>query len=442
MDKKGDRQLAIALQSELKSYGMEPASLPQVVDYSHSEYLPPVGEQNENSCVGWATGYYLRTYQQAKDIGWEVRESGSRVDSHTFSPSFIYNQVNHGVDEGAYLEDAAKLLINKGAATLESFPYVPGDYHTQPEQDAIESAYPHRIGEWRILYTENDTDQYIIQKTKEYLNTGDLVVAGSKIGFKFHYPYIDQNGRSIITTDYYPSYKHAYTIVGYDDNMVTSDGIGAFKLVNSWGQQWGDKGFSYISYKAFAVNGVEGFVFTDLVNSQCKDLNLDVNSSVIFKMNFSGMGRFDIKIKSENNQLIYEENNLEGKQGLNVYTWNGKDMEGNITEDGFYNLLIFTYGNHKPKPSFDYSFHKSNKVESASSSAYIYENVIRYVDIPITFKSDGVMGIKVIYNNMVYNVISGQAVKEGESKVYRIEKNDFDFNKKDLNQIRLVVDIR
>ncbi len=441
-NKQGDRALAGALDTELKEYGIEPASLPLKVDYSDSEYLPPVGRQNENSCVGWSVGYYLRTYQQAKDIGWEVRGSDSGIDRHIFSPSFIYNQINEGVDEGAYIEDAAELLKNQGAATLEWFPYIPGDYYTKPDEDTIQSAYPHRIREWRVLFTQNDSSQYIIQKTKEYLNTGDLVVAGSRIGSEFLEPHIDRNGNSIITTDYFPSYNHSYVIVGYDDSLVTFDGIGAFKLVNSWGREWGNEGFSYISYKAFTANAIEGFVFTDLVNGVQEELNVDVISTVAFNMDFSGKGRFDIKIKDESNELIYEESNLPGEQGVNTFTWNGKDSGGNIAGDGVYKLSVITYKNNTPKPSFEYLFNKAGKIERASGSAYIYEDVIRYVDIPITFKSDGILNIKIVYNDAKHDIISSQAVKAGESKIYRIQKKEFDFNNKDLEQIRVIIEIQ
>ncbi|AEC51844.1 hypothetical thiol protease [Pyrococcus sp. NA2] len=43
---------------------------------------------------------------------------------------------------------------------------------------------------------------------------------------------------------------HAVTIIGYDDNATTPDGKGALLMVNSWGEEWGDKGFWKYSYEA------------------------------------------------------------------------------------------------------------------------------------------------------------------------------------------------
>jgi hypothetical protein len=51
---------------------------------------------------------------------------------------------------------------------------------------------------------------------------------------------------------------HAVTIVGYDDNKVYGVGPaekGAFKLANSWGTNWGNRGFFWVSYEYFKTKG-------------------------------------------------------------------------------------------------------------------------------------------------------------------------------------------
>lgn len=43
---------------------------------------------------------------------------------------------------------------------------------------------------------------------------------------------------------------HAYMIRGADDNIVCPDrSRGAFRIINSWGTAWGDKGRAWLSYK-------------------------------------------------------------------------------------------------------------------------------------------------------------------------------------------------
>ncbi|HZK85444.1 MAG TPA: hypothetical protein VFC58_12420 [Desulfosporosinus sp.] len=80
-----DSQLKNSLVDKLKSGGLNLTQLPSKIDFSQSSYLPPVGAQKENSCVAWSVGYYLRTFQQAKDLRWIVGNN----PSHIFSSSYL-----------------------------------------------------------------------------------------------------------------------------------------------------------------------------------------------------------------------------------------------------------------------------------------------------------------------------------------------------------------
>lgn len=431
------------IEAELRQYGLDPSALPPKVDYSGSKYLPPVGEQHENSCVGWSVGYYLRTYQQAKDFMWDVKQNDHIISGHVFSPSFIYNQINNGIDKGSSLADAAQLVLNTGAATMLDFPYITGDFYTRPSQDVIADAYPHRVREWSRLFSKYDIpDQEIVQRVKQYLNTGDLVVAGGNIGYSFCYPRKDKNDISIITVESNTPFKHAYVVVGYDDTYISADGTGAFIILSSWGNDWGDQGFCHISYKAFVANIIEGFVFTDLINNVQGRVNVSLNDLVSFNVEFSGACTYDFSILNENRDLVYERKGLAGNTGFNSFTWDGNDMEGNKAADGQYALNLTTYNNGRPGKPVTYVFEKKGKTESISCNTHVTDCYIQSVEIPITFKADGVMDIKIDYAGTLYNFVIGEQVKAGNSTVYSIDKSIFDFNNKDLNKINIVIDIK
>ena len=42
--------------------------------------------------------------------------------------------------------------------------------------------------------------------------------------------------------------NHSVTLVGYDDNMVRNNETGFLIFKNSWGNEWGESGFGYLSY--------------------------------------------------------------------------------------------------------------------------------------------------------------------------------------------------
>jgi GNAT superfamily N-acetyltransferase len=48
--------------------------------------------------------------------------------------------------------------------------------------------------------------------------------------------------------------SHSIVLEGYDDSQ------GSFTFANSWGVQWGDKGYGYIPYEVFEATWIEGWI--------------------------------------------------------------------------------------------------------------------------------------------------------------------------------------
>lgn len=235
------------------------SKLPAYIDLSAN--IPPVGNQGSvGSCVGWATGYYFKTYQEYKDYGWSVFDQ-----THIFSPSFVYNHINGGMDYGAFFEDAFKLLIENGCATYAEFPYTSNINRWASEQSYF-NALKYRSEEFFYISATNMSG---IQNVKQYIVNGNVCVLGIDVypnfdnisAYNYNYCSADKSGSS--------RGGHAVTIVGYDDNRMTNDGPGAFKLVNSWGTGWGLSGYFWMSYTAvmdWQLSGREVYYTTDKIH--------------------------------------------------------------------------------------------------------------------------------------------------------------------------------
>ena len=207
------------------------AFLPPEVDLS-SRFPDPGNQGQQGSCTAWATGYALRSYQEGKERKWEKFSS----QAQTFSPAYLYNRLHaDGNCVGTSISAALDLMKTEGVAPLSEFPYSASDCARQPDERVKEVAAQFRIKGWRAL------DVSRLDNAKGRLASGDPVVFGMKISRSF----FKLKGSAIYDDLESPRFgSHAMVLVGYSEERQ------AFKLINSWGTNWGDKGFAWVSYDA------------------------------------------------------------------------------------------------------------------------------------------------------------------------------------------------
>jgi len=201
------------------------------------QFMPPVGEQKVNDCTAWAAAW-AKSYNEGREQGWLPS-----TDGRIFSPTFIYNQVNKGKDEGSNIVDVVMLMKSKGAATLARTPYDWRDILQVPNPLAFTEAQAFPIADFYLLRTSE-----AIRRTLQRRN---VVVFGAHVGPVFMSGKWDVYTRETfvrdnqIRTANQPHGKHAMVIVGYDDSKK------AFLLQNSWGTKWAKRGYAYVGYDLF-----------------------------------------------------------------------------------------------------------------------------------------------------------------------------------------------
>jgi C1A family cysteine protease len=244
----GARKDPAARVASKRAAAAEPAALPSHVDLS-DRISPPGDQQSEGSCVGWAVGYATKTFDEAAEETWSPVPT-----NHRFSPSWVYNQINGGEDDGAYISDALDLIVDSGADTLDAFPYVNGDVTTTPDDASLARAARFKARSWSTLDVSES-------QFKSVLAQGNPVVIGLEV-----YPDFDNlNGttNTVYDSDVGSSRgRHALAIIGYDDAR------GAFRFINSWGTGWGNGGYGWISYSFITNENVdmEAYVLIDDAN--------------------------------------------------------------------------------------------------------------------------------------------------------------------------------
>jgi hypothetical protein len=206
-------------------------------------FAPRPGNQDDlGTCVGWAAAYAARTILEAQRQGVFDRQE---VTDLAFSPGFTYNIAKSSEDPdcqtGALLLDALSKMKTNGAALFKTFPQHCADYI--PEK-VYKEAQQYTIQGYNKLWNYTYSEKQRVEAVKQTLAEGRPVVAGllappSLYAAKQQWlPY--ENPDTV-------RQGHAVCIIGYDERKFG----GAFEIMNSWGEDWGDKGFSWVSYADF-----------------------------------------------------------------------------------------------------------------------------------------------------------------------------------------------
>jgi C1A family cysteine protease len=279
--------------------GIESIKLPPKVDLS--DFLPPVRSQGAiGSCSAWSTVYYAKTIQENQERMW-----GADIPEHQYSPLFTYNQITGGVNKGTSIIEHMILIEKQGVPTLHDFPHT-DNINILPDINILAEAMNYKSTSHKKLDQydyKNKTWSVDMQTVKTALAEGFPVVGGFTIYENFH----SYKGGVYDNPEGTISGGHAMCIVGYDDN------IGAFRIVNSWGTWWGEKGFIWLSYDIFEKLCVSGCaIMVDII-----DTAPDVIPAPVEISGTKGVhsDRIELTWKGSENvnfYIIYRVNNEEG----------------------------------------------------------------------------------------------------------------------------------
>ncbi|MDH3243011.1 MAG: C1 family peptidase [Saprospiraceae bacterium] len=229
-----------------KAYVFEPLSVgaggvPVRVDLE--DFSPQILHQGrQGSCSGWASAYAARTISYAQ-------ATGSAPDQVAFSPSFLYNQIALPRCQGAYLRNAMEFMTKVGALPFKDFGYTDETCQIQPDPYDQQTAAAYKIkGYTRLSRGANDYQPDLFA-VKQHLAQNAPVVIGMMVGQSFQHAMMGQALWRPSQQEYagFGLSGHAMCLVGYDDEVAG----GAFRVMNSWGERWGDGGFSWIRYSDF-----------------------------------------------------------------------------------------------------------------------------------------------------------------------------------------------
>ncbi len=202
-----------------------------------------LNQGSQGSCVGWSASYGARTILHA-------RQTGADPNQVAFSPSYLYNQIALPGCQGTYLPDALAVMKQGGVLPFEYFRYDERSCSKKPSSQEKRAAQNFKIRDYhRLTEGRSSSQKPNMLGIKQNLAAGAPVVIGMMVGGSFMRA---MEGREVwkpSRNDY--SQRgfggHAMCVIGYDDYKSG----GAFQIMNSWGENWGQDGVGWVRYADF-----------------------------------------------------------------------------------------------------------------------------------------------------------------------------------------------
>ena len=211
--------------------------------FSLLPYCPiPKSQGQYGTCTSWATTYAFRTILDAIRYNITDRE---QITAEAYSPLFIYAQIKNPYDleckKGSHISDAMKCLRDVGAVKKTSFDVMCAN---RVSDDLKNEAAFNKISSFSTLITYG---QHVMEPTKislikKALSEKQPVVIAMYVYPSFHACKDVWDGNTLGNPGY-----HAMCVVGYDDDKYD----GAFLIQNSWGERWGNGGYTWVRYMDF-----------------------------------------------------------------------------------------------------------------------------------------------------------------------------------------------
>ena len=214
------------------------------LELTFSLYMPPIKSQgnSESSCVAFAAGYAARSYAFHTDNN----IIGPYANDNTFSPEYLYNSTKQTGDckAGSTIIDALSHMKNVGICTWEDLEYSDSNGCDQSgwDPDIYENTGCYKIDSYSRIDVTN------VGVMKRWIRYGFPIICGMRIDTSLFWknwstrPYYNPSFVWEEQVGEWDTEGHAMVITGWDDSK------NAWKVMNSYGDRYGDGGYGWIDY--------------------------------------------------------------------------------------------------------------------------------------------------------------------------------------------------
>lgn len=230
------------------------------------EWCSPIEDQEDlGSCTANA-GVGIMEYFQRRAFGKYL--DASRIFLYKVS-RILDGDVG---DVGSYLRTTMKAMVLFGVPPEKYWPYLTADFEKDPTPFCYSFAQSYKAVKYYRLDPPGKSGRDVLLNIKEYL----AAKLPSMFGFSVYssMPGLGQGTGDIPFPRPNDSFEggHAVVAVGYDDAKTIGKDKGALLIRNSWGTEWGEKGYGWLPY-AYVERGLAAD-FWSLVDAAFVDTEL------------------------------------------------------------------------------------------------------------------------------------------------------------------------
>ena len=285
--------------------------------FSLEKYCPPPLSQGaDGTCVGYSVCYAAMSIMNNYQMG--ITDPFLKY-ALAFDPYFMYSALRMNMDvdcqEGLNMGTAMNFLYEKGLKRWAMMPYLDCRYEWSSDEWKFVQHYAQPFSIVNYNKIEN------MQDVKVLVGNSYPVMIGISMG-KSIYSSTDMGGTVGANGLWTPKENedflggHALTIIGYDDSKFG----GAFRVMNSWGDKYGDNGFIWIKYSDYMSVVKEAWVIIP------KSLGHKDENSI----NTDYFGLYDFENGNSYEGMISNDD----FNGVGYYLWKDGDVYFGLWENG------------------------------------------------------------------------------------------------------------
>ena len=293
--------------------------------------LTPVGRQNYGTCTIWGTGHQKQFFDR--------RQYGKEID---LSKKFAYHnmKVLSGIwfTQGDYIRNAFRSWKNFGAPLTEDYPDTPEkswyEYaHKVPSAELYKKALKYRLGSyWSVGKTLED-----------FMSAQQQFLAPVVTGMLWYESYdkTAPDGKLPLPSGK-PVGGHCFDSAGW---QYAGMEMGKLWFENSYGENWGKKGYFYIPFKEFNAHQIwnawlgldyvppkplTGYVAMDYLRPVVMKHNSVVKTTDNLNVRETPAGKKVGKFKSGSKVVVLDDEPVKAKFGSKTYLWQKVKLDEGI----------------------------------------------------------------------------------------------------------------